>query len=73
MKKVYTIFVLTSKDVHAPSEDYYARNNQAQTDTITVLQEYHTADTESECEAYLLTGNPVPKGTYVILPTFIKE
>lgn len=34
MKKVYTVYSQESKDVHVPSTDYYARNNESQTDSM---------------------------------------
>lgn len=75
MKKVFTIYIVSSKDVHVPSTDYYARNNEAQTDTIEVLQHFYQADTEPECETYLLENvvEPYKNDKYIILPTFVKK
>ena len=74
MKKVFTIFAIASKDIHVPSTDYYARNNEPQTESIETLQYVRHADTEAECEKYLLEEiEPHKDYSYIILPTYVKK
>lgn len=78
MKKVYTVYSQESKDVHVPSTDYYARNNESQTDSMLEFVEQFQADTEAECEAHIAEifqnhdhfNNNLSKTTFIIVPTY---
>lgn len=75
MKKVFIIYWIKDKDIHVPSQDYYARNNDSSTDTIDVLNQMQTFDTYEEAEQNLLNppeDSEWQKGIYVILPAYIK-
>ncbi len=74
MKKVFTIYKVVSKDVHVPSTDFYARNNEPQTDSVLILQYWDHYDTEAEAEEYLLKQVSEPgEDSFIILPTYIKK
>lgn len=54
MKKVFTIYLIKEKDIHVPSGDHYSRDNESETDTITILEEDRSFDSIEEAEQNLL-------------------
>lgn len=73
MKKVFTIFIIESKDIHVPSTDYYARNNEPSTDTVMLMRYWNHKDTEEEAMKYLEENISDSKEEFVILPTYTKK
>lgn len=70
MKKVYTIFKITDTDIHVPSRDFYARNNEPQQETLPIFKFYNEFETEQQAEQFLTDNADVLEGNYVILPTY---
>lgn len=76
MKKSYQIIKLTSKEVHVPSQDYYARNGESQNDTVNTFKYLELFDTENEAIHYLDNIKSTDqfyeyfKGSYIILPVY---
>jgi len=76
MKKVFKIIKIENKDIHVPSTDYYARNNQPKTDSIEIEQTWvnETFKTEEDAEKYLLDPeNSFSKGEWRIVKSFIQN
>lgn len=63
----YQLFRITTKKVCVPSTDYYARDNDWQTEKIKTLELMQQYETEEEAEEDL---RYYPKEQYVILPIY---
>lgn len=76
MKKSYQIIKLISKEVHVPSDDYYARKNESSNGDINTFEYSELFDTENEAIHYLdniKTSDEYykySKGNYIILPVY---
>ncbi len=76
MKKVYSLYRLVDKNIHVPSTDYYARNNQSDTESIITLCFMKSFNQEKEAEDYLsefFNSMSQVKSEYIILPSYTKK
>ncbi len=75
MKKIFKIYRIIDKDVCVPSDDYYSRRGDWQTETLYTLSFVEDFETEEEAVQYinfdLLESNP--KEVFIILPSFTKS
>ena len=70
MKKTFTLYLITTKTVCVPNEDYYARGNDWYEGDIQMLQEIESFDTEELAINYIQELKADNKYSYTILPTY---
>ncbi len=70
MKKVYRIYCVVEKEVCVPSDDFYRKGNDWQTETINTLSIVEDFDYEEEAIKYL-ENTDYSKGDFIILPVYL--
>lgn len=76
MIKRFKVFQIEQKNVHVPSTDFYARNNDSQTDTINILGYGSVFDTEEEALKDIedrFKNSSYSEDEFVILPIYSKK